>query len=400
MICEVISKPQIISKLLIFSFLAILFSCSNVKPLSQKKMKEYFSHEGGLKKVVDHFAELNLKNNKVIGMVVAVVRPEGVEYFAYGYRDRDKKTAMTTDTIFQIGSITKVFTTSLMSVLEDEKKIDTKLPMGSFMKPSFDPKTKWVKNITLEGLASHSSGLPGEYQNIKMLTSAIKFLFTGENIWKNLEEKEMWTFVENFNFGYQEKKHFRYSNVAYVLLGGLLGKVVPDKSFDTLIEEKITGPLHLTDTAFSLTPEQKTRLATGYSGSAPPFMRRGIAMPPWEFHSGLKAAGGLYSTAHDMVNFLKVNIHANETPLGRSMKKTHARIVSTEKGHVGLGWFMETLPDSKSEQIYVNGIISGYTSYMGFDPITQVGVVVLQNTMNMNYEFGEKFLDRLLLSRE
>ncbi len=123
-------------------------------------------------------------------------------------------------------------------------------------------------------------------------------------------------------------------------------------------------------------------------------------MPPWEFHAGLKAAGGLYSTAHDMVKFLQVNMHTSESEIGRIIKKTHEKIIGTEKGHVGLGWFMEVLPESKVEQIYVNGIISGYTSFMGFDPESKVGVVVLQNTMNMNYEFGEKFLDRLLLSRK
>ncbi|MBA2404892.1 MAG: beta-lactamase family protein, partial [Bdellovibrionales bacterium] len=294
-----------ILKLLIFSLLASLVSCGSFKTLSRKKTKEYLAQEGGLKTVVDYFGNANLVNNKVVGMVIAVIRPQGVEYFAYGYRDKEKKIAMTTDTIFQIGSITKVFTASLMSVLEDEKYLDSTLPITAYMKPGFKPRTDWVRHITLEDLASHTSGLPAEYQNAKMLKSAVRFLYTGDNIWKDLYEKELWTFVENYNFGYQERRHFRYSNVAYVLLGGVLGKVVPGKNFDTLIKEEITDPLNLTDTKFVLNKEQSVRLATGYSGSSPPFMRRGIPMPAWEFHEGLKAAGGLYSTAKDLVGFLK-----------------------------------------------------------------------------------------------
>lgn len=391
--CRVICK--------VLTLLILTISCARVKTLSPEKAKKILAQENGLEKLIDHYAKLNLVNNKVLGMVVAVTTPEGgVQYFSYGYSERDKSNKMQTDALFQIGSITKLFTASLMTVLEDEKILDSKSTIGSFMGPKFKPRTEWVKNITIESLATHSSGLPAEYQDLKMLRDSIQFLFTGENIWRNLEEKELWEFVETFNFGYQEAPKYRYSNVAYVFLGGILGRVVPNADYETLLLEKITTPLGLTDTVFVLNEEQKSRMATGYSGSAPPFMKRGIRMPPWDFQNGLNAAGGLYSSAKDLMTFLKVNMEEAKTPLAKSLKKTQEKKVKFANGHLGLAWFLETLPESHHNQVYINGIISGYTSYVGFDPITQVGVVVLQNTMNMNYEFGEKLLDRLVLCRK
>lgn len=394
--CRVICKVLTLLTLLIFTV-----SCARVKTLSPAKAKKMLAQENGLQKLIDYYAQINLKNNKVLGMVVAVTTPEGgVQYYSYGYSERDKSNKMKTDALFQIGSITKLFTASLMSVMEDEKIIDSKSTIAQIMGPKFKPRTDWVKDITVESLASHSSGLPSEYQDLKMLRDSLQFLFTGENIWRNLEEKELWEFVEEYNFGYKEAPRYRYSNVAYVFLGGILGKAVPNKSYETLLSEKITQPLGLTDTVFDLNKEQKERLATGYSGSAPPFMKRGIMMPPWTFQNGLNSAGGLYSSAKDLMTFLKANMDEAKTPLTMSLKKTQQKKMKFAAGNIGLAWFLETLPESHHDQIYINGIISGYTSYVGFDPATKVGVVVLQNTMNMNYEFGEKLLDRLVLCRE
>lgn len=389
-----------IFKLLSLCLFFFVSSCATVKVITPEETKEILAKENGVEKLIDVLAAENLVNNKVVGMVVGVITPKGIFFSSYGYKNKKKKIKMTSDTLFQIGSISKVFTASLLSIMDEEKIVSIHDTIPKFARKGFKPRTEWVNKITLESLATHTSNLPAEYQDLKMLKSAIKFLWTGENIWADLNEHEMWEFVEEFNFGMEEKRHFKYSNVAYVLLGGVLGSQIPGKTYEDLVLEKITQPLKMNDTVFDLNADQKSRLATGYSGSAPPLMRRGKVLPPWSFQNGLNAAGGLYSTAPDMMRFLVTNMSDKESFLGKNFKRNHAKQVQFKKGFVGMGWFLEPLPRSARDIVYHNGIISGYTSYLGFHAETGIGVVVLQNTMNMNYEFGERLMDELLLSRE
>jgi len=382
-------------------FLFLFFTISCAHRISTQESLEMLSKEGGIKILVDALAKENLLHNTVTGMVVGITTPtEGIRYFSYGYRDRETQQVMTPDTLFQLGSITKVFTASLLSVLEEERQITLQDSLKDYMPPNFNPRTKWVSDITLEQLASHSSGLTSEYHNFEMLLSSIYFLWSGENIWKNLTQKKLFQYIEEHDFRTKKPLYYKYSNVAYVLLGGILDLKYPEKKYEGLLKEKITDPLELYDTVFNLKEEQQSRLSSGYSGSAPPLIKKGIKMRPWNFKVGLNAAGGLYSTALDMMKFLLINMTDNQSLLGKSFKKAQKKRIKFKDGHIGLGWFLEILKRSQEPTIYHNGIIGGHTSYLGYHEKSNIGVVVLQNAMNMNYEFGETLLDLLVLSRK
>lgn len=386
-------------RLLLLTFLFLFVSCSHI--ITTEESLKILSRPNGTKELVDALAQENLEKNKVQGIVVGIITPnEGIRYYTYGYRNRNKTKKMTEDTIFQLGSITKVFTSSLLSVLEDEHEMKLKDPIKMYLRPDFKPKTTWVSDITLEQLVSHSSGLTSEYHRFEMIVSAIKFLWSGENIWKDLTQKKLLKYIEEYDFGVQTSRRYKYSNIAYVLMGTIFDLKYPDKKYEGLLKEKINAPLALHDTVFTLNNEQRSRLSSGYSGNAPPLMRRGIQMKPWNFQSGLNAAGGLYSTAPDLMKFLVVNMRGDDRLPGKSFKKTHQYRVKFNEGHIGLGWFIEKLKRSKVQVIYHNGIISGHTSYLGYHEESGIGVVVLQNAMNMNYEFGDKLLDLLVLGRK
>jgi CubicO group peptidase (beta-lactamase class C family) len=382
-----------------FKVILLLFivSCSSTpRVYTTEESAKLLDNQTNIKIIIDNLAMDQIATHYCTGMVIGIVTPDGEDYYSYGLKNIEHNESMPTDAIFQVGSVTKIFTSALLVKLEQEKVLSVKDPIKKFFPENFHPYTKGLENLTLESLSSHSSGLPSEHQSFTMIGNALKFLWTGENMWKNFDEQMMWDFFKEFDFGKLNKHPYCYSNIGYILLGNLLGNAQPNTDYETLLEQKILSPMHLTDTKFELTTKQKDKLATGYSGGIPTFMRSGQMMKPWEIKKGLRSSGSLYSNAQDLISFLKVNMGIGHDAININFDAAHEKRIPTPKGHVGLGWFIETLPKSKREYVFADGIISGYTSFMGFDNNSKVGIVILQNTMNMRNDIGEKLLDRIV----
>ncbi|MBY0415845.1 MAG: beta-lactamase family protein [Bdellovibrionales bacterium] len=385
--------------LAIFALLTlVLSSCSSTSSVySTKRSAQMLAENTDIKDIVDNIAMAEINSKHCAGVVVGIVTPEGEQYYSYGLKDVEKNEPMPTDALFQIGSITKIFTSSLLLKLDQEKIISINDPISKLFPPDFHPVTKGLGDLTFARLSSHSSALPAEHQSIVMIKNAVGFLWTGHNIWDTFNEQMMWDFFGQWEFGNLESTKYKYSNTAYIFLGNLLGQAIPGKDYETLLFDKILTPMKITDLGFDLTAEQRAKVATGYSGDAPIFMRAHQYMEPWEIQKGLRSAGSLYAGARGLAKFLKVNMQIDKDTTGFDFTEAHKRRVkSIYNGHVGLGWFIETLPVSRREFIYANGIISGYTSFIGFDDNAKVGVVVLQNAMNMKNEVGRHLLDRLV----
>lgn len=386
-------------QLLLLTILSIvLSSCSSApRVYSAKETGEMLSHNTDIKEIVDNIAMAEVLSKHCPGVVVGIVTPEGEQYFSYGVKDLATNEPMPTDALFQIGSITKIFTSSLLVKLDQEKIVGINDPISKLFPPDFHPVTKDLGKLTFLRLSSHSSALPAEHQSMTMALNAVGFLWTGHNIWDTFNEKMMWDFFGEWEFGDLSSTKYKYSNTAYIFLGNLLGHAVPGETYESLLFKKILNPMKIDDLLFDLTPEQRAKVATGYSGDAPIFMRSRQYMAPWEIQKGLRSAGSLYAGARGLVKFLKVNMKIDKDVTGFDFTIAHERRVkSIYNGHVGLGWFIETLPESRRDFVYANGIISGYTSFIGFDDNAKVGVVVLQNAMNMRNDIGRNLLDRLV----
>lgn len=387
---------KILFLLLLINF--SLVSCSTYPgAYTTEESANLLAQNASIKTVVDNLALAEIfATQHSMGMVVGLVTPTSEDYYTYGYKKASSGEPMTKDTIFQIGSVTKVFTSSLLVRLEQEKYLSILDPIKTLFPADFKYVSESLGELTLENLADHSSGLPAENRTFGMFKDVLGFLWDGRNVWKSFEEQMMWDFFGNSDFGKLNNRKYAYTNTAYILLGSLLGRAVPNSDYETLLEQKILTPIHLKDTKFELSPEQKSRLAQGYSGDAPLFMRAGKEIELWEIKKGLRAAGSLYSTAPDLINFLKVNMEMPGSAEKIDFSTARARRIKTPFGHAGLGWFIETLPKSRREYTYANGIIGGYTCFMGFDNNSKVGLVIMQNTMNLNNDIGKNLLDRIV----
>lgn len=294
---------------------------------------------------------------------VGIITSKGT-YF-YGFKDEeDKKTELPDEkTIYEIASITKVFTGILLAdAVISNPQISLDAPIGNLLPEGHN--LEYQGNIiTLRHLAYHTSGLPRVPTN--MVYSGL------ENPYINYTETKLKEFLKSHKLERRPGEKEEYSNLGYGLLGYLLtNKKYP--TFEQLVFNKITKKLGLRDTVVKLTPEQQKRFRTG-------FLNR-KQTPPWAFGI-LPGAGALKSTTSDLVLFLKANMLPSQTPLESQLLLGQGFDKSTDKfgfnERMALAW--GTINISFGNVFAHSGMTAGSSSFVAFDPNNKVGVVVLSN---------------------
>ena len=317
-----------------------------------------------------------------VGIVVGVVNPHGTTYFAYG------KTAISGDehpdeqTVFEIGSITKVFTSILLADMVERGEVALDDPIERYLPDSVTVPTRNGRSITLEDLATQTSGLPRMPNNFAPADAA--------NPYADYSVQQMYDFLSGHTLRRDIGAQYEYSNYAVGLLGHIL-TLRAGMSYEELVKERIADVLGMPDTRVTLTPEMRSRLAIGHSGS------REVAN--WDIPT-LAGAGALRSTARDMLVFLAANLGLTETPLRAALEMTHRarHEAGSPQMQIGLGWHIRIAGDH--EVIWHNGGTGGYRSFAGFVEETATGVVVLTNTNMSADDIGLHLLDASVPLRE
>jgi serine-type D-Ala-D-Ala carboxypeptidase/endopeptidase len=281
------------------------------------------------------------------------------------------------DTIFEMGSATKVFTAVVLAQMVNEKQVKLEDPIGNFLPATVKTPEKDGHPIALVHLATHSSGLPRLPEDL--LPSAKDSLnpyvdYHPADLYRNLSSLELKTVPG---------EKMLYSNYGYGLLAHLL-ELKSGKPYATLVQETICGPLEMNHTAVHLSPEQQTHLSPGHDP-------KGNVVPNWDFDV-LAGAGALRSTVHDVLKFLRANLKPDDTALSRALQLSQQIHFKEMSGGIGLAWQV-----LKPVEGYVwhwhNGGTGGYVSFMGFDRTNQVGVVLISNYGDAMA--GDNSLDRM-----
>jgi D-alanyl-D-alanine-carboxypeptidase/D-alanyl-D-alanine-endopeptidase len=293
------------------------------------------------------------------GIVVGLISEKGTEVVAYGKRERGKVEAVDGDTVFEIGSITKVFTTLLLQVMADQGELNLNDPIGKFLPASVKTPSKGGNQITLLDLATHTSGLPRLPENLSQPNL--------DNPYADYDVNKMYDFLSHYKLSRRIGAKYEYSNLGMGLLGHLLA-LKAGTNFESLIVSRICTPLHMDITRITRKAELNSRLATGHGASGPPVMN-------WD-SLALQGDGALYSSVNDLLKFLATNMGRGGSALSASMAKTQVplrRAALFDK--VGLGWQIDLAYDL----IWHNGGTGGYSSYIGFNRDKNLGVVILAN---------------------
>ena len=303
------------------------------------------------------------RDNQGVGIVVGVVDAHGSRVFSYGTTKNDGTNDVNADTLFEIGSITKIFTTLMLQDMVDRGEVKLDDPIGKFLPASVKTPSRNGKQITLLDLATHTSGLP---RLPPAVTSVWNMLLHSDDPYANFGEKQLYEFVSSYQLERDIGAQFEYSNVGMELLGHCLA-LKAGTIYEALMLQRICGPLKMTNTFINVPPALQSRFATGHDDDGKPVKN-------WS--SPLPGDGGIRSTANDLLKFLSAEIGLTKSGLSASMAKTQIARRPTDEGHlkIGLGWLIVT-----NGVIWHNGGTAGFSSWIGFDPKTHYGIVVLCN---------------------
>lgn len=299
-----------------------------------------------------------------VGIVVGVIEPQGRRVVAYGSLDKGDPRPLNGDTIFEIGSATKVFTSLLLADMVQRGEVALADPVAKYLPADVKVPERGGRAITLVDLSTHTSGLPRMPSNFNPKDPA--------NPYADYTTELLFQFISSYQLTRDIGSQFEYSNLG----GGLLGQALAHRAgvdYEALVRSRITGPLGMNSTGITLSPQMKARLAVGHNDKL-------VTVPNWDLPA-LAGAGALRSSVNDMLTFLAANLGYVKSPLAPAM----AAMLSVRRptgapggGEIGLGWLI-TKP-SEDEIVWHNGGTGGYRSFIGYDAKTRVGVVVLSNT--------------------
>ena len=329
----------------------------------------------------------HVKKSKIPGISVGLINGEEVKTFNYGEIKKGSKIEPTSDTLYEIGSMTKTFTAILATKLQEEGTLSLDEPITKYL-PEFAG-TDFDKNkITLYHLITHTSGIVEiPLRNYPRNLFATIFRTNKGKIFPprySYDTSAFFTEVSQIKLKNNPGVTFRYSNTGVGLVGKILERIT-NSTYEKLIKEKICNMLEMNDTGITISETQKERLAMGY-------LYTGKEAEPINIPA-IASAGSMYSTVSDMLKFLKANVELSKTSLSpvlrycrttkikprinlllRSVSRILYGVRSTE---VGLGWIMSDLDDIRI--VWHSGGTEGFSTLMMIDQYEKTGVVVLAN---------------------
>jgi D-alanyl-D-alanine-carboxypeptidase/D-alanyl-D-alanine-endopeptidase len=287
------------------------------------------------------------------GIVVGLVDERGASVISFGRVDGDKSVELDGDTLFEIGSVTKTFTAILLQDMVDRGEMRLKDPARAYLPTSVKLPSYRGKEITLLDLATQTSGLPREPDNLDPKT------------WKDpladYSLERFYDFLSRAKLEREPGSSYEYSNVGFALLGHLLA-LKAGCEYESLLLKRICDPLKMESTRAVLSPESKRRSAVGHDWYDRPINDLNFQV--------MFGNGAIHSSANDMLKFLAANLGLMPSPLEAIMKRTHAVRFSNNQA---LGSAVS------GDFIFHNGGSLGASSFAGIDVKGRRGVVILSN---------------------
>ncbi len=304
--------------------------------------------------------EKRITHQLSVGIVVGLIDTNGTSFYSFGRGSLEGNDVMNEDSVFQIASVTKLFTGDLMADLISRGEVAETDLLEKYL-PSGVKVPSWEgRSITLLDLATHTAGLPTTPDNFVTEDTA--------NPYADFDTPALYAGISGTELIRKPGTEHEYSNFGFGLLGHALANRV-GTTYPALLEERLLNPLGLTNTSTQLSPSMAARLVKGYSGV--------VDSQPWELP--VASFGGLYSTPRDLARFVEANAGILSTPLYPAMTNAQALRFSDDQGNrIGLAWFHNAV--GSSDMVWHNGQVGGFTSFAGINPDKKTGVIILSNS--------------------
>lgn len=306
---------------------------------------------------VDDIVKFYMDHPKTRGLSIGIYTDGEVQFYNYGICSKKNPQKPTPQILYEIGSITKTFTTALLAQLVREGKVRYDDPVSRHLPPGI---IKWNDSlaITLAELATHSSGLPRIPGNMMF-----KAVVNHNNPYKSYTVENLYDFLRSYTPKTRHKRKTAYSNLGMGLLGHILA-LADSSSYQAMLKKRIFEPLEMKYSTIEFQPGQ---LIQGHN-------ERGKPTSQWDLPS-LAGAGAIRSNTEDMLKYLQVNIN-EEMPYAET-HTPRADLTAIQK--VGLAWIIQQDDETGEEFIWHNGGTGGFRTFAGFNKANRVGVVVLSN---------------------
>jgi D-alanyl-D-alanine-carboxypeptidase/D-alanyl-D-alanine-endopeptidase len=309
-------------------------------------------------------------------IIIGIITPNGTQVYDYGNISKANSTKVNGNTIFDTASITKTFTTMLLADMVKQGLVNFDDPIEKYLPNTVKVPTYNGHKITLESLATHTSGLPdfpvGWIRN---------HIYTTQQVYN---------FLSNTPLQSEPGTKANYSDFGMGILGHILS-IRAGITYAQLVKDRILSVLGMDSTGISmnstaiiLSDSLKSRLAKGHIGGK----EVNLEFVP----EAIQGAGALHSTANDLLKYLAANMGLIHTSINDIIQETHlirleypqapslhfdsiTNNKSLSASYVGLGWFIDS--NLGTEVLQHSGGIDGYSSFIGFNPTKQEGVVLL-----------------------
>ena len=312
-------------------------------------------------KKLDELVQPYLDNKKFFAASLAIVRKGKVYTRSYGQMSEADKTKPDADTIYEIGSISKVFTGILLADAVEQEKVKLDQTLGTLVEGLAETDEEIANSITLQHLSHHMSGLPRMPANMAPADP--------NNPFDGYDRKMLQEYLKSTVTISPPGEKYNYSNLGVGLLGDLLSQQA-GKSYEQLLAERIFQPLEMKDSSLNVPAEKMKRFA-------PPHNSTLAKDYCWDFDA-LAGCGAIRSSVNDMAKFMQANIDPPENEIGKAINLAWKKSLDAATGHsaMGLGW---TIAADGSTRWH-NGRTGGYQTMMLVSRDLDTGVVMLSNT--------------------
>jgi CubicO group peptidase (beta-lactamase class C family) len=263
-----------------------------------------------LKEAVDDIVGPYMARPENAGLAVGIVRDDHKWFFCYGYQDAGRSVSVGGDTIFEIGSITKVFTANLLGslVLRGEARLDD--PIESYLPEDALCRQDIGRDVRLVHLATHTSSLP------RLPTNLRDGQADEGNPYAHYQEQQLLECLATYPMRKRVGTDERYSNLGAGLLGYLLGRRL-GLPYAEALRRRILDPLSLENTWVVVPESEESRFAHGHGADGKP-------VGHWDLAT-LSAAGALRSTVKDVLAYLQANLGAATGEVAAALDLCHQR---------------------------------------------------------------------------
>lgn len=356
---------------------ATLFAQSDTPGLSPEEIASK------TKSLVDPYIDDGVLQSVSIG----IISGDFSQTFGFGAAQLGKDDAPDANTVYEIGSISKVFTGILLADAIERRLVKADQPAQELL-PAGRSMPTWKRDpskvITLAHLSNHISGLPRQPDNIDFSIDPL-------NPYAAYKSDATFDFLDKHRLRREPGKFVRYSNLGAGLLGYLISKK-QSMPYEKLMIERIAKPLGMNDTTISLSDSQQQRLAT-------PTNKQLKKDGNWDFPATLAPAGAIRSTAADMLKFARANLEAPDNELGDAIELAWQKQYEPNGGAgaaFGFGWFI----NHSSETHWHNGGTGGYKTMIKINREKKLALVVLSNTSSDEVDtLASKLMQRLMAGK-